>query len=213
MSNKLGVKVEEISSEITEKMKTLTVIARQNRLESWQVKWGLPRPSLVGLGAGSCFIFQITYPQETDKLNEFKNKLFQLSASGIGERTAEGYGQIAFNHPLLVNEFPKEFTKQEKEPQEGNTQSNSNNNNQKKSLIKENNFLFNYACIIETAALREEINRQVTQIASQEKKREEILGITIKDGESQPSMSQLGALRTVISRLQSYDDSDSIVNW
>lgn len=53
----------------------------------------------------------------------------------------------------------------------------------------------------------------MTQIASQEKKREEILGITIKDGESQPSMSQLGALRTVISRLQSYDDSDSIVNW
>lgn len=213
LSNKLGIEVEEISYKITNEMNILPAIARQNRLESWQVKWGLPRPSLVGLGAGSCFIFQINYPEETDKLNELKNKLLQLSASGIGERIAEGYGQISFNHPLLVNEFPKEFNKQEKKKQGKNSQSNSQKNNQQNRLIKENNSLFNYACLIETAALREEINKQVTEIASQENKREEILGITIKDEESKPSMSQLGALRTVISRLRSIKDSESVISW
>ncbi|MDJ0597483.1 MAG: RAMP superfamily CRISPR-associated protein [Crocosphaera sp.] len=214
--DKLGIKVEKIPSKDTENINTLTAIARQNRLESWQVKWGLPRPSLVGNSAGSCFIFQITYPQDSNKITEFKNKLQQLEVSGIGERTAEGYGQISFNHPLLVNEFPKRFEKQDHEKQQQKTQQTSSKSSSKTNLIKEKgekSRIFNYAAITETAALREDIYRQVTKMASQEKRREEVLGITIKDGESKPSMSQLGALRTVMSRLQSQDDSENIISW
>jgi CRISPR-associated protein Csx10 len=57
-------------------------LTRTNRTESWQTKWGLPRPSLVGLSAGS---------------------VLQLEISGLGERTAEGYGQLCFNPPILMN--------------------------------------------------------------------------------------------------------------
>jgi len=67
---------------------------RVRRTESWHTGWGLPRPSLVGLQAGSCVKFVADADMNAAKLAE-------IEAAGLGERTAEGFGQIAFNNPLL----------------------------------------------------------------------------------------------------------------
>ena len=67
---------------------------RVRRTESWQAKWGLPRPSLVTVQAGSCLWFDdISIP----------DNLYNKQASGIGERRGEGYGQFEVNPAVLVD--------------------------------------------------------------------------------------------------------------
>jgi CRISPR-associated protein Csx10 len=70
-------------------------LARTRRTESWQTRWGLPRPSLVGLSAGTVLRFEIVGELAPESLQA-------LEISGLGERTAEGYGQLRFNPPLLL---------------------------------------------------------------------------------------------------------------
>lgn len=63
---------------------------RTVRLESWQSRWGLPRPSLVGLAPGSLLTFTLGAPVGADRLAE-------LARDGLGERRAEGMGEIVVN--------------------------------------------------------------------------------------------------------------------
>ncbi len=73
---------------------------RDRRHEGWIRSWGLPRPSLVGLQGGSCMKIKIrANPDDKDRLT---GKLAELQVTGIGERTAEGFGQIVFQHPVLT---------------------------------------------------------------------------------------------------------------
>ena len=66
------------------------------RRESWQTRWGLPRPSMTVLQAGSVFRFDIgDRPIDPDAWR-------RVHASGIGERTAEGFGRLVLD-PLLLN--------------------------------------------------------------------------------------------------------------
>ena len=92
LSEKLGV-------EIALKPNSLSVLARTRRIDSWQTRWGLPRPSLVGLSAGSCFLFVTTGEISSEKLAE-------VEFTGIGERTAEGYGRLCCNDRLLMDKQP-----------------------------------------------------------------------------------------------------------
>lgn len=71
------------------------VFARSSRNDGWLVRWGLPRPSYAGIAAGSCLRLDVTgtIPMNT---------LDQLQREGIGERRAEGYGEISFDDPLVV---------------------------------------------------------------------------------------------------------------
>ncbi|ARQ71935.1 RAMP superfamily CRISPR-associated protein [Streptomyces marincola] len=65
------------------------------RVDSWHRKWGLPRPTLLGIAAGSCLTFRVaegTVPAAA---------LRDAEAAGAGERTAEGFGQVLINDPLL----------------------------------------------------------------------------------------------------------------
>ena len=73
-------------------------IGRRRRTESWQTSWGLPRPSLVGLCAGTCLIYEVVSVEDKEK---FPVALSRLQIEGIGERRTEGYGQVLFNHPIL----------------------------------------------------------------------------------------------------------------
>ena len=66
------------------------------RVESWQSRWSLPRPSLTGLAAGSVVRFLMRGKPSADRLR-------QVLAHGVGERTAEGFGRIAI-HPRLLTE-------------------------------------------------------------------------------------------------------------
>ncbi len=72
-----------------------SLFVRIRRTESWQQSWGLPRPSLVGLQAGTCLALTLSGTLTGDDLA-------RVEAAGLGERTAEGYGQVSFNDPLLI---------------------------------------------------------------------------------------------------------------
>jgi len=68
---------------------------RARRTDSWQAAWGLPRPSLVGIQAGSVVTFERTGEVDPERLAA-------VLASGVGERRAEGFGQLCFDDPLVV---------------------------------------------------------------------------------------------------------------
>lgn len=73
----------------------LTQITSVARHESWHTKWGLPRPSLIGLAAGS--VFGISSSQEISP------EQFLRLQRGIGVRTAEGFGQVAVDPRYLMH--------------------------------------------------------------------------------------------------------------
>lgn len=180
--------------------KKLSFIARTNRIDSWQVRWGLPRPSLVGLAAGTCVVFEITEGTLEQKL------LTQIQSRGIGERRAEGYGQIALNDPILTNPMPKPESK----PEPKDKQQDNNFNHYLEDDRDIDQDIINYARILETAAWRKIIHRVSLLLAS--KYRSKILDIKIENGESKPPMSQLGSLRSVVNRIESSED-ESISRW
>ncbi|MCF8490814.1 MAG: hypothetical protein K9H18_16730, partial [Rhodospirillum sp.] len=70
---------------------------RVRRLDSWQRRWGLPRPSLVALAAGSCARFPLE-----DGASVSAERLAEVQAEGLGDRRAEGFGRLRINHPLTT---------------------------------------------------------------------------------------------------------------
>ena len=86
-----------VSLELREHPTCFSMMVRQRRTESWQVRWGLPRPSLLGWQAGSCLVYTV-------EGNLDPNKLKQVAIRGMGDRRAEGYGQLSFNDPLLTDQ-------------------------------------------------------------------------------------------------------------
>ena len=108
----LSIKLKTVKAEQHKKTKEsegheLSSLLQVRRIEPWQGNWGLPRPTLTALTAGSCIVFEI---EGFDKLDATQRKTLQdslraLEAAGIGERRGEGYGQICFNPPLLINKI------------------------------------------------------------------------------------------------------------
>lgn len=193
-----------IELEILPNQDLLTVVSRSSRLDSWQVRWGLPRPSLIGLTAGSCIVFSAKGDLDTAKLAD-------LEIKGIGERRAEGYGQLWINPPLLLN--PTSTLKRAKETQESESVNHL-------SLLNKTDLAYPFACTVEREAWRDAIRRACLHLASTEKTRKDILGFEIDPGEkegsnrklSKPPMSQLGALRSILEKLNPSDTS-SVTNW
>lgn len=90
----------ELSSELgtglalADDVEVSTAFVRHSRRESWQTRWGLPRPSLVGIAAGSCLR---VVPE-----NEVAPKaIARVEAAGVGERRVEGFGRLVIDPPLL----------------------------------------------------------------------------------------------------------------
>ena len=179
---------------------------RQRRTESWQQSWCLPRPSLTGLMAGSCIKFGLKTNLDLAQLNQ---RLAYLSIVGVGERTIEGYGQISFNDPLLNQNISEISAK---------TIVNSNNEKTiEVTKIASSKNSFNYARSLEKQAWRNMISNAAASLASNPRSREQILGIKVigtdDNKESCPSMSQLGNLRSIISRLREPKDINLVTNW
>lgn len=66
------------------------------RDDGWNNAWQMQRPSRFGLAAGSCLRYRIDRAIPADVLA-------QVQARGLGERCAEGYGELLFNAPLLAS--------------------------------------------------------------------------------------------------------------
>lgn len=176
----------------------LSQMMRSRRTDSWQVRWGLPRPSMLGWQAGSCIVYEIQGNQKPSS-----EKLIKLEAKGIGDRRAEGYGQICFNASLLT-------AKLSEMKREG---SELNPNLPDLQPISQSDSSFGYARTVEIAAWREAIESKALAIAADSNERKKILGIKIDGEKSYPSMSQLGGIRSNLRKLQSNDDIPSMKIW
>ncbi|TVQ16293.1 MAG: hypothetical protein EA367_20525 [Leptolyngbya sp. DLM2.Bin15] len=197
LANELGVELQERSE-----AERLSVMMRSHRTEAWQVRWGLPRPSMLGFQAGSCAVYEISGELPTSA------KLAELEARGIGDRRAEGYGQICFNDPLLMTTLVGK-TRQKPTSLKPETKFNP---------IAKGHTSFRYARSIERAAWREMIQQKALAIAADASTRARILGIRIIQDEnnqpkSQPPMSQLGSLRSTAGRLLGQNAQNPVVQW
>lgn len=178
-------------------LKEIDSIARQRRVDSWQVRWGLPRPSLVGLQAGSCIKYEIINNPLTTEI--LLKELTRIQAEGIGERRTEGYGQVYFNHPLLSSNTSKLKIKTSDDTPHSPKKDNF------RPLSKDKT-VYVYAQTLEKEAWRQEIRSKILELASQETQRQHLLGIEVSKTsqdtfESKPTITQLGILRSVLRKL------------
>jgi CRISPR-associated protein Csx10 len=170
-------------------------LPRQRRTDSWHVGWGLPRPSLVGLQAGTCVVFKCSGNLDPERLRE-------IEAGGLGERRAEGYGQVCFNDPLLTAQLAgarAEIRAQEKETDD------------EFAVAKDG--AHDYARLVEREAVRNELRRLAPGFAAEREQRKTALGIEIGDSGSKPRMSQLGAFRSIVDRLRGTSNRHRVINW
>ncbi len=189
-----------------------SMMVRQRRTESWQVRWGLPRPSLLGWQAGSCLVYTVEGNLDPEKLK-------QVAIRGIGDRRAEGYGQLSFNDPLLTDNLREK--KRDSESDKSQTKETKvillSKTKTTATTQKVPDDVFKYARLIEKAAWREAIQSQALAIAQSSQTREEVLGIKIKSTskgkESCPPMSQLGGLRSVLGKLRKREDPNAVSTW
>ena len=63
---------------------------RSNRRDGWHTTWGLPRPTIVSIAAGSVARFKV------------EKKFSWTPPEMVGERPAEGFGRISINPELLT---------------------------------------------------------------------------------------------------------------
>lgn len=165
-------------------------MVRVRRLDSWQERWGMPRPSLLGLQAGSCIRLRITPPPTADQLAA-------IARDGVGERRAEGYGRISINPPLLdratipAKEMDGIVSIDDTSP-----------------------------LPVVVGAFAQALERQAWRIALHQAaslagadadfRRSRLL---LDDKASGPNMSQLGGLRAVLGRLRAPADRAFVLGW
>ncbi|MEK6410287.1 MAG: RAMP superfamily CRISPR-associated protein [Acidobacteriota bacterium] len=198
LQEKLNVGVEESRQTKLELRKDRdkdSAFPRQRRTDSWHVRWGLPRPSLAGLQAGACAVFRVEGQIDPARLSE-------IEAGGLGERRAEGYGQVCFNDPLVTSELEK--LKGAKPTKEETIEA---------PFLVPKQSAFDYARLIERAAARNEMRRCAPGLAADRDNRQKALGILLNGTQSKPRMSQLGALRSALSRLRSAADGHRVLAW
>lgn len=170
----------------------LSLLTRTRRREGWHQGWGLPRPSLVGLAAGSCIDFTVTGEELTEDLRH------KLEQEGLGERRAEGFGEIACNHPLVMEELSK-LTPLDR--------SKETTSGQKQNQLTLDDPSLAFARILQKAAWRDALARAAMALPHQEPKEEESWRKKL------PPNSQLGALRGVLASLGSWNDKDRLATW
>jgi CRISPR-associated protein Csx10 len=179
--------------QVSEESKLISSAPKQRRTDSWQVQWGFPRPTLAGLQAGTCAVFEVS-----SNVKLTSDHLAAIELSGIGERRAEGYGQLCFNDPLVTHSI-KDWAKPAK-PENGNDPPKTNDDG---GLLITPQGTYEYARLIEREAIRRELQRQAIGFAADAGWRWDVLRVKIKATASEPTMSQLGALRSVIAQLRS----------
>jgi CRISPR-associated protein Csx10 len=170
--------------------KASALLARQRRSESWQTRWGLPRPSLAGLSAGSCFRLKVS-----DKANLSAEALGKLEIIGLGERRVEGYGQLKLNASLLAQ---PEIRVRKLHPSQNTPSTNK---------IASNSSAFDYARQVEKVAWQAAIQRAAVTLAGNAEQREKLLHLK---GDSEASSTQLGGVRSQLTKLQAWRDNDPI---
>ncbi len=154
------------------------------RIESWQRSWGLPRPSLIGLAAGSAFDVEFDGSPDPARVAE-------LEASGIGERRAEGFGQLRIAPPLPAEAARLEVASGVSTRREAPAGAASAS-----SALD----------AIERAAWLDKIDAESARLAADPKFRMEALGLSLTNGAGVPPLSQVAALRNALGTVQGPGD-------
>jgi CRISPR-associated protein Csx10 len=163
---------------------------RVRRVESWNVSWSLPRPTLVALEAGTCARYQVV----EGRIDQAQ--LDAIEAAGIGERTAEGFGQVSFNDPLICSE-PVLRKKDRGQAESGG-----------EAQLRPNQEGYAAARVLEEQVWRETIRRAALTFAARENEASSYFHWT----DRKPPMTQLGALRDAVRSLQDPESAAAITN-
>ncbi|MEZ5940638.1 MAG: RAMP superfamily CRISPR-associated protein [Planctomycetaceae bacterium] len=169
---------------------------RTSRTEGWLANWQLPRPSFVGIEAGSCVRLRF----EVSDHAAFWRTLQEMQGAGVGERRAEGFGEIAINPPLLESQL-SQLRRAKKEQQE------QSEVQQPQDFLGASDAGFHYAQRLEEAAWQKSIITFAQRWAHKSRRGE------LHWAESKPENSQLGALRAVVSSLRVTDDLPRLKDW
>ena len=169
---------------------------RVRRHETWHAGWGLPRPSLVGIQAGSCFRYRIV----DGRLNP--GRLLALQSRGLGERTAEGFGEIVLNHPVLRTK-PVDWKCLERSVPPTDPQ----------RLLRPGDPGYKFARLIEREAWKQVIERRVRELAADPDVWRQQLGWSVRGTEVTPTLTQIMAFRQVLQRMGDADDKGRVLGW
>jgi CRISPR-associated protein Csx10 len=167
---------------------------RAARRESFHTGWGRPRPSLVGLVAGSVITLTATGPVPAAALTE-------IERDGVGERTAEGFGQVRFAAPELAVPDPR-LTPPGTPPPAASAGAVDAEHSAAESLPPAPD-------ILERAAVRDEIARQVALLVVAAGGADQVIpGASRVD-----SRAQWGSLREQLPRLGSPAGREAVAGW
>lgn len=182
---------------------------RVRRIESWAAAWHLPRPSLIAVQAGSYITLEITGGAEAAPA-----ALRALEHEGLGERRAEGYGEVLIDPRFLTQstsgwERPKPGPKTAMPGQAARPPFN------RAGLVADDR-LRRYAEAVEDAAWLRAIEDAAFVFAADAARRKSQLGWEIIETPegliiSRPPMSQLGALRSVLGAAE--EPFDRALDW
>ena len=168
----------------------LNWLGAAERAESWQRSWGLPRTSLVGIAAGSCGVFELDEPVSPAQMAE-------VELAGVGERRAEGFGQVRINDNLLNGRL-SHLTASGPLPDQDRAV----------TLVPPEDPSFPMARGLERVAWLSEVAQRAEELAADPGARERATGIT-----SAVPGAQLGSLRAVVGRLGPDEGPPTLRHW
>lgn len=179
----------------------VSAAVRLTRIETWHARWSLARPTLTALAAGSVIGFEVTaIPSGLD----LGRKLASLERTGLGDRRAEGFGEIRVQDPLVVHPV---VSKAKGKPCTLKTQDAGAILD---GGLRDSNAERDLALRVQRAAWEDGIALQALVSAGDAAIREAAFGLTLKGG---PSASQLGRLREQVGRVRDRDGALALSRW
>ena len=170
---------------------------RTRRHDSWHRQWGLPRPSLTLVRAGS-----VVFIERIDGSEFTAEQLQQLERFGAGGRISEGFGQIRVNaaevtcNASFSLESAKDVMKKE-------------GSRLDKPVKLSDNTHRGFARAIETEAWKTYIRARAEEVTATDKYRKSILGWT----SAKPTASQLGKMRALLNGPRTEEDRKTVCDW
>jgi CRISPR-associated protein Csx10 len=168
---------------------------RPVRRDSWHAGWGLPRPTLSGLAAGSVAAFKVAGLGRKKDMDKVELLMRKLEATGIGDRRAEGFGQLCFNHFFTTKKLfmiPAAASIYNRRPRTIRAGGEIAEGDQQSELFD----------LLGRAALSNEIRKKAMEVASDADKCKEHLGFEIEKGKSRPTLSRIGLFRMLLQHVE-----------
>lgn len=178
-----------------------TEAVRIVRVESWQTRWSLPRPTLAALGAGSVIGFTVAANPDPAGLPA---RLAEVQARGLGDRCAEGFGDLRFQDPLVLASL-KDAEPGARRALDGQKADSAPTSGSAGGVVPSNDLL-----TVQRIAWQREIAVRALIRAADPVVRRNALGLAPSGG---PSASQLGRVREKIAGVQGSAGARTFLEW